>query len=975
MSYFQTHAHQLRFPLISKSKPRGLRNNQLGALTATIAHFTLSNDRALVSMPTGSGKTAVIMALCYALRAHKVLVVTPSALVRNQIAEGFKTLGVLKDTGVLPKKLPSPDVKEVENLLSTQALWEEAMVADVVVGTPNSISPAMPGVILPEAAAFDLVLVDEAHHSAAATWEELLNAFPQARQVLFTATPFRNDQKALEAKIIYHYPLEKAHEDGIFGNIQFFAVPSEDGQDMDRLIAQKAAELFKTDQEAGLDHRLMVRVDQKSRATALKAIYDETPLKLEVVHSQYAMSTIKKRIEALKAGTLDGIICVDMLGEGFDLPQLKIAAVHSPHKSLAVTLQFIGRFARPGSKTGIAKFVAAESEYEVEGAKLFNQDAAWSTIIQDLSEHRVRNVLQDQEFYNTFKAAQRTEVAFDLNGKLSLSSFSPYCHVKVYRIHGDVNLHAHLDGSSFPTRYHSTSESFNTTVSVWQNTEIPKWTENPLIRDAANHLLVAHFDPDSRFFFITTTSRLTETYDLIMEKFLTEGSFAEPLSLPILRRAIAGWQNARFFNVGMRSRKAMMGEESYRIITGSSADRVLGASDQQTYVGGHSFGSGVDVNGEEVLLGLSTSSKVWSHQYLGVRELVAWSDDLAAKLNNPDLDALHNPLSVLDAGFIVQELAPNLRHPIAVDWDHTVYLQDKKVVFQGPGEDVTCAMLNLDLKVTAFTSTSIDFEVSCETASAQYRFSLQPYAHIRPLEDNPWTVHLLSNRKTTGTLIQYLNAHPPVFYFDDFSMLRGPVLHIWDSEGSVFDSSKLLPEDWAAANVNIQREFGVCLPKISIHDHLRNVLLPRYEFVFYDHSRGEMADFVCGHMEENRLVLSLYHCKGAGGKKEGDRVDDLYEVCGQAVKSLQWAEKKRLNHKIKQRLQGQRAKHLKGNLEDFKARIQDHPMACVNLRVYIVQPGVNSQNLTQKMQSLLAAAHKYLRETHVGEADLFVVCS
>ena len=35
-----------------------------------------------------------------------------------------------------------------------------------------------------------------------------------------------------------------------------------------------------------------------------------------------------------------------MLGEGFDLPELKIAALHDVKKSLPVTLQFTGRFTR-----------------------------------------------------------------------------------------------------------------------------------------------------------------------------------------------------------------------------------------------------------------------------------------------------------------------------------------------------------------------------------------------------------------------------------------------------------------------------------------------------------------------------------------------------------------------------------------------------------------------------------------------------
>jgi len=42
------------------------------------------------------------------------------------------------------------------------------------------------------------------------------------------------------------------------------------------------------------------------------------------------------------------------LGEGFDLPALKVAAIHDPHKSLAVTLQFVGRFARSGQGLGDA---------------------------------------------------------------------------------------------------------------------------------------------------------------------------------------------------------------------------------------------------------------------------------------------------------------------------------------------------------------------------------------------------------------------------------------------------------------------------------------------------------------------------------------------------------------------------------------------------------------------------------------------
>jgi superfamily II DNA or RNA helicase len=46
------------------------------------------------------------------------------------------------------------------------------------------------------------------------------------------------------------------------------------------------------------------------------------------------------------------VVCVDMLGEGFDLPELKIAAFHDIRKSLAVTLQLAGRFTRAREDLG-----------------------------------------------------------------------------------------------------------------------------------------------------------------------------------------------------------------------------------------------------------------------------------------------------------------------------------------------------------------------------------------------------------------------------------------------------------------------------------------------------------------------------------------------------------------------------------------------------------------------------------------------
>ena len=124
-------------------------------------------------------------------------------------------------------------------------------------------------------------------------------------------------------------------------------------------------------------------------AKALELLYQtNTSLKLRRIDSSMSNAKVKQYIQELRNHTLDGIICVDMLGEGFDFPNLKIAAVHAPHKSLASTLQFVGRFARTNAKNiGKAKFIAAENEdLEIENNRLYASDAVWQEMIINMSE-------------------------------------------------------------------------------------------------------------------------------------------------------------------------------------------------------------------------------------------------------------------------------------------------------------------------------------------------------------------------------------------------------------------------------------------------------------------------------------------------------------------------------------------------------------------------------------------------------------
>ena len=80
----------------SSSRPRW-RSPQRGALGALMAHWSLPRDApALVSLPTGSGKSAVALAAPFLASAQRVLVVVPSTDLRRQLAGAFTDLALLQ---------------------------------------------------------------------------------------------------------------------------------------------------------------------------------------------------------------------------------------------------------------------------------------------------------------------------------------------------------------------------------------------------------------------------------------------------------------------------------------------------------------------------------------------------------------------------------------------------------------------------------------------------------------------------------------------------------------------------------------------------------------------------------------------------------------------------------------------------------------------------------------------------------------
>ena len=311
----------------------GLRSPQLGALHMILGHLQLPMDTATIVLPTGTGKTETMLSALVANQCKRLLVTVPSNSLRIQLFDKFKTFGLLKKFGVIGKKSLYPIVGVInEKFNSPEELKEFIEKCNVIVTTMNILIRCSDNEQKNVVSACSNIFIDEAHHVKAPSWNQFKSKFPAEKVIQFTATPFRNDGQRLDGKIIYNFPLKYAQEQGYFTKIDFIPIREYDSDKADEKIADVAVQRLREDLKTH-NHILMARCAKKERAEKIFELYKRhVDLNPVIIYSDCPdyKETYRKIIQ--KEAKI--IVCVDMLGEGFDLPELKVAAFHDIRKSL-----------------------------------------------------------------------------------------------------------------------------------------------------------------------------------------------------------------------------------------------------------------------------------------------------------------------------------------------------------------------------------------------------------------------------------------------------------------------------------------------------------------------------------------------------------------------------------------------------------------------------------------------------------------
>ena len=621
---------------------QGLRPPQIGAVHAIHAHWVVSDEAATIVMPTGTGKTETMLSVLISKRCQKLLVVVPTDALRKQIANKFLTLGILKDFGILSAEGLYPIVgilnHKPKNCDDVDVFFEKC---NVIVTTMSIVGQCLSEVQERIAHHCPFLFIDEAHHVGAKTWKSLKEKFNNRKILQFTATPFRNDDKPVEGKIIFDYSLKKAQEEKYFKHIHFKSVREYNPKKVDRAIAERAIEQLREDRKQ-YDHIMMARVESVERAEEIFKIYKEYK-EFNPVQIHTGIKSIRDR-EKIRKKIINGeskiVICVDMLGEGFDLPQLKIAAFHDIRKSLTVTLQLAGRFTRSRQDLGDATFIAniADLHVKEELKKLYRQNSDWNDLLKKTSMEIIQEKVKLQELVAGFQNSLTD---------ISLLNLRPAMSTVVYKTKCE-----NWKPESFKKGFHGL-ESFDrieSDLNVQKDTliivtakKIPiDWAQAKDIFNWNWELFIIFWDKDQDLLFIHSSNN-NGYYEKLAKAIAGE---VELIRGGPVFRCLSGVDRLRLQNVGLIEQLGRL--ISYIMRAGSDIEAGLTQAQRQQAVKANIFGFGYDGDGHRTTIGCSYKGRIWSRRKTDLSDLKGWCSDVGRKI----LDETINPDEILKGTLI-----------------------------------------------------------------------------------------------------------------------------------------------------------------------------------------------------------------------------------------------------------------------------------------------------------------------------------
>lgn len=318
-----------------------LRDYQLDLILRALALMRQGFRRVLIQLPTGGGKTVMAAALLnstsrlavpaqFIVHRKELIDQTSASFDERRLSHGFVASGRPFDPGALVL------------LAGVQTLVNRL---DLVL-PPN------------------LIILDEAHHATAGTWETVLAAYPDAYVIGLSATPERLDGRGLGEQfdvMVQGPPVAWLIEREYLSPYTYYAPTVPDMSGVDTVAGDfsrsGAAAVMDRPKIIGdvVDHYRRLAPGQRGIVFAVNREHSRNlaaAFQGAGIRAAHVDGDSKDRDEVMQSyrdGVLDIMTNVDLFGEGLDVPGIVYVGLARPTKSLSLFLQQVGRGLRPVS--------------------------------------------------------------------------------------------------------------------------------------------------------------------------------------------------------------------------------------------------------------------------------------------------------------------------------------------------------------------------------------------------------------------------------------------------------------------------------------------------------------------------------------------------------------------------------------------------------------------------------------------------
>jgi DNA repair protein RadD len=326
-----------------------LRPYQTDVITEIEQALEAGQRKIIMVAPTGSGKTVIAAEIAkravaqhhYVLfLAHRREIITQT---RDKLIAAGLSPGIVQ-AGLEKELRPQANVQ----VCSIQTLWTRAIRSKTM--------PLPPGTVL---------IIDEAHHSRANTYQGIINAYPDAILYGLTATPCRGDGRGLGnifETMIECPQIAELISGGYLVKSRVFAPVPEDiakgikTQTGDYVISQLAGRM-NTDELVGdiVTHwhkhgesqpTVVFGVDV-AHSVHIKNEFINAGVRAEHLDGDTTQNERDAILARLRSGETRVVTNCMVLTEGFDCPDIGCIILARPTKQMGLYRQMIGRGLRP----------------------------------------------------------------------------------------------------------------------------------------------------------------------------------------------------------------------------------------------------------------------------------------------------------------------------------------------------------------------------------------------------------------------------------------------------------------------------------------------------------------------------------------------------------------------------------------------------------------------------------------------------